>query len=287
MIVLGFSCLFATFCGSLLMESWFRIRRARKSRTPNRRAAQVRRLATVSSVFLTAVLGIPLVANAQQGYEFGIRFQTLQFRPQTFSGFSFQQPSFRTQVATPIQFSGIQFPAFNSRFVRRESAPGLASRATNTSIARRSSRENSSARKAAVSFERRRGISRREITIRPSIRLANRLGRRDPFAVVEFAATRQNSRNVHTMQIVHSNRSVGRTEISQSRQPFSVVGYSINRRSQPPGRSAFSRLPRYRREHLARGRAEPVQPAARDRRATSDRIAGRFPFGPGAVSTRR
>lgn len=58
-------------------------------------------------------------AHAQQGYEFGIRFQDIRFRPQNFSGFSFRGQTFRAPRRTPIQFERINFPAFSSRAVRR------------------------------------------------------------------------------------------------------------------------------------------------------------------------
>ena len=58
-------------------------------------------------------------AEAQQGYEFGIRFNPVNFRTVNFGGFSFQQASFRPVNNQPIQFNRITFPAFSSRIVRR------------------------------------------------------------------------------------------------------------------------------------------------------------------------
>ncbi len=72
------------------------------------------------------IIGLTLVwsllaatpARAQQGYEFGIRFRPVQFKPLNFRGFSFPQQSIRPQGDQPIQFRTITFPALNSRTYR-------------------------------------------------------------------------------------------------------------------------------------------------------------------------
>jgi hypothetical protein len=49
-----------------------------------------------------------------------MRFQNLQFRPQSFNNFRFRGQSFVQPNAQPMQFGRITFPAFNSAQVRRE-----------------------------------------------------------------------------------------------------------------------------------------------------------------------
>lgn len=61
-------------------------------------------------------------AQAQQTYEFGIRFPPVNFRPTNFQQFSFSGHGFRTDSMQSIQFNRINFPAFNSRVVRRDAA---------------------------------------------------------------------------------------------------------------------------------------------------------------------
>ena len=63
-------------------------------------------------------------AQGQQAYEFGIRFNPVNFRPVSFNRFSFRQPSFRGLNTQPIQFDRINFPALNSRTVRRAASRG-------------------------------------------------------------------------------------------------------------------------------------------------------------------
>jgi len=77
----------------------------------------------IAGVALSAVGVTFAETEAQQGYEFGLRFDPLQFRSQSFGGFSFPRQSFRLRVDQPIQFGRINFPAFSSRSLR---GPGFA-----------------------------------------------------------------------------------------------------------------------------------------------------------------
>lgn len=88
-----------------------------------------RKFPFVLSLLLSAAF-VPTRAEAQQGYEFGIRFNPVNFRPVNFNGFSFQQPSYRGLNTQPIQFERITFPAFNSRSVRQAASEPPASPAT-------------------------------------------------------------------------------------------------------------------------------------------------------------
>jgi hypothetical protein len=63
----------------------------------------------------------PHSAQAQQGYEFGVRFRQLTFQPVSFRGFSFQgQQNIRPLPQQPIQFGSITFPPFNSPPIARQ-----------------------------------------------------------------------------------------------------------------------------------------------------------------------
>ncbi len=74
---------------------------------------------TLLTAAIVLILGtFDAQAFAQQGYEFGVRFQPLNFRPQTFGGFSFRGQTFQTVRNQPIQFRTINFPALNSPPIR-------------------------------------------------------------------------------------------------------------------------------------------------------------------------
>ena len=78
------------------------------------------RVVITGSVLLASGLAGLDKAQAQQGYEFGIRFQPINFGPTNFKRFSFPGYGFRPASAQPIQFNKISFPAFNSRAVRQD-----------------------------------------------------------------------------------------------------------------------------------------------------------------------
>ena len=86
---------------------------------------RIQKTSVVLSVILLGAVFWPVVARAQQEYEFGIRFRPINFRPVNFNRFSFQQPSFRGLNTQPIQFERINFPAFSSRTVRRDATRPL------------------------------------------------------------------------------------------------------------------------------------------------------------------
>ena len=58
-------------------------------------------------------------AQDRQPYGFGIRFNNVQFRPQNFTGFSFQGQTRPTGNQTPIQFRPISFPSINGPLILR------------------------------------------------------------------------------------------------------------------------------------------------------------------------
>ncbi len=97
-------------------------------------------------LFLSMVCLSAELAVAQQGYEFGIRFEPQQFRSQTFNGFSFNQQNFRQRSTQPIQFSSIEFPSFNSSVIRKDYYEGLEEdRSTSTRGNRRVHRTSTAA----------------------------------------------------------------------------------------------------------------------------------------------
>jgi hypothetical protein len=78
------------------------------------------RVFIAGSILLVVGLSSAEEAQAQQGYEFGIRFRPINFRPTNFERFSFSGYGFRPTSAQSIQFNQIRFPAFNSRMMRRD-----------------------------------------------------------------------------------------------------------------------------------------------------------------------
>ena len=202
------------------------------------------------------------LANAQQGYEFGIRFNPVRFQPSNFNGFSFQQPSFRPQFGQGIQFETINFPALSSRAVRQRRNSPFNRRPVESNISYRDrgrllavvAQEDLSPQTARQRAEFARNRPRQENLARQ--------GRRHPFVV---SARRQKFAKPnhpyasYASQVSRVDR-FRRTErgsgVSQRRQPYSATPQTTRRGS----RSSRSRKtgPISYRERVAARRSQAV-----------------------------
>lgn len=205
-------------------------------------------------------------AQGQQAYEFGIRFNPVNFRPVIFNRFSFRQPSFRGLNTQPIQFDRINFPALNSRTVRRAASRGNIRPESNqpdfdVNDGRRRERLQIISRRLAVSSRN----SREQGTIR------QRLVLRSPTQADE-AGVRGGELNRPTYPIAtrspYSRQSVNsyaRARSSYYRSPFAVAATTL---SQAEPASA-------RREIVSHRRGRKLSSGVRTARLSTDRIAVR------------
>ena len=182
-------------------------------------------------VLLVSSLAVVDKAQAQQGYEFGIRFASINFRPTNFERFSFSGHGFRPTSAQPIQFNKINFPAFNSRAVRRD-------------IDRSSDRGQSD---RSIAFQSRDGRASRSD---PSLRLSQRRE-----AVVPILANRRPPESVSRAGIRH-------------RLPENSPRLA-RRESDPSVSSRSSRIARSSRFVEPSSRAAKRRPAPTDVRSAS------------------
>jgi hypothetical protein len=234
----------------------------------------------IAGVALAAVVVTLAETEAQQGYEFGLRFDPLQFRPQSFGGFSFPRQSFRLRVDQPIQFSRINFPAFNSRSFRGPGFADVPPQAAENRIHFRS-RENRQARVVPA--------SNADLASQGSIpgeRLLLQPVRTPPGQtpqIVRRSRQRRSPQSPHSPRVSRFSTSTQSARTSHFRQPF--AGRLAGRPNRVGGRPLLSNVrPGRRNPRIATNPAR----TARHRLAASDtRTTARLRLDPLSVSTIR
>ncbi len=186
------------------------------------------RVFIIGSVLLASGSLVVDKAQAQQGYEFGIRFQPINFRPTNFDRFSFSGYAFRPTSAQPIQFNRINFPAFNSRAVRQDFDRSRDRGRSNQSIVFWSGRDRTGRSDLRLRLSQHRGPASPTLSDRRRSESDSRLGVRHPLPEQTGRLARGESHRgafFPASRIAGTGRLVGpssRIALANVRRPFTA-----------------------------------------------------------------